>query len=909
MRRYLPLALLTALLGACSDVAPNVTMPQQAPRTVSLSQTGINLGPKFCSGKGAPSAAADLRAPGGTSFSLASSGSVTPTDANGGEEGSEIYGINEAGWVVGAVYREGMPVPAVKEPGQAWRVLSTDPGYAYDINNLNQIVGFVSPPAGPRAVRWTAAGAATVLGEGAIARAINDAGQIAGTTFATPVQQAFLYSGGTLTPLGTFAGLPTSGYGINASGDVAGAIDEGAPTGVAFVKPFGGAIQPIANPAGYGGGIAYAVNNLGEVVGQVSNAGGEPRAFYVRYTAPASYVLIPTLGGSRNTAFAINASGVVVGSSRDATGSELGFSWNARTGGEPTRLEKLSGGCGSISLTINDCGVIGGVTTFAAALARATLWGACQPSEPRLALVKSAGAASVEAGSPISFTLTLTNSGDAPATGVTLTDALPAGPGLSWTVSPAVAGCTISGSPQALTCSFASLAPSASVSVTVVSATQSASGTVSTSTYGGHTPAPTPSCGVYRNTGRVTASNHGAVSSNEAVTEVKCSTPKLTLVKSAGAASVEAGSPISFTLRLTNSGTAAATGVTLTDALPVGPGLSWSVSPAVAGCTISGSPQALTCSFASLAPSASVSVTVVSATRAASGTVSTSTYGGGSTPAPTPSCGVYRNTGKFTASNHGAANSNEAVTEVKCTAPLKPNLKVVKTADDDKVEVGTPIGFTIKVTNAGPGVAQDVRLLDILQPGFGIEWELDEPVAGCTLSTGIIQTLSCSFGDLPAGATRTVQVVSPTDVMSKGIYINVVKVWADNHDHVLAGDKIVVDGYSRPCVNGCSASYWKSKTGSWTGYQTGQKFNQVFGVNLVGANVTLLDALKPGGDADDALAREAVAALLNAANPKVSYGPSPEQVVKIVQAAVRYRKYDLATYILKKFNDRNCPLR
>lgn len=766
MRRYLPLALLTALLGACSDVAPTVTMPQQAPSTVSLSQAGIKLGPKFCSGNGAPSAAAELRAPGGTSFSLAaSSGSVSPTDANGGEEGSEIYGINEAGWVVGAVYRAGMPVPAVKEPGQAWRVLSTEPGYAYDINNANQIVGFDSPATGPRAVRWTAAGAATVLGEGAIARAINDAGQVAGTTFATPVQQAFLYSGGTLTPLGTFAGLPTSGYGINAGGDVAGAIDEGAPTGTAFVKPFGGAIQPVANPAGYGGGIAYAINNLGEVVGQVSGAGGEPRAFYVRYTTPGSYVLIPTLGGSRNTAFAINGAGMVVGSSRDATGSELGFSWSARTGGEPTRLEKLSGGCGSISLTINECGAIGGVTTFAAALARATLWGGCQASEPKLTLVKSAGAATVEAGSPISFTLTLTNTGTGPATGVTLSDALPAGPGLSWSVSPAVAGCSVSGTPQALTCNFASLAPSASVSVTVTSATRSASGTVSTSTYGGHTPAPTPSCGVYRNTGRATASNHAAVA------------------------------------------------------------------------------------------------------------------------------------------------SNEAVTEVKCTAPQKPNLKVVKTADDDKVEVGTPIGFTITVTNAGPGVAQDVRLLDILQPGFGIEWELDEPVAGCTLSTGIIQTLSCSFGDLPAGATRTVQVVSPTDVMSKGLYINVVKVWADNHDPVLAGDKIVVDGYSRPCVNGCSASYWKQKTGSWTGYQTGQKFNQVFGVSLVGSSVTLLDALKPGGDARDALAREAVAALLNAANPRVSYGPSPEQVVKIVQAAVRYKKYDLATYILKKFNDRNCPLR
>jgi len=875
VRRFLGLALVASLLGACTDAAPTGTAPR-APQTLHLSKAGISLAPRFCSATGGSNL---VQAPPRASASLAgvglSSASLAPTDANEGEAGSEIYGINEAGWVVGAVYRGGMPLPAVKEPGQPWRVLSSDPGFAYDINNHNQAVGFVAVATGPRAVRWSAGGSPTVLGDLAIARAINDRGQVVGTTYDTPVPQAFLYSGGTLTPLGTYGGLPTSGYGINENGDVVGAVDEGSPSGSAFVKPFGAGYQPIPNSGGYGGGIAYSINDAGEVVGQVSDGGGSPRAFYVKHGNVGSYRLIPTLGGQTNTAFAINNAGVVVGSSRDATGSELGFRWDARTQEAPVRLEKLAGGCGSITLTINDCGTIGGVTTYAATLAHATLWGGCAPKDPELEIVKSAGAESVPAGSPISFTLRVTNSGEGPATGVTLTDPLPVGAGLSWNVSPSVAGCSISGTPRTLTCNFAELAPSDTILVTVVSATTKSS------------------CGEYDNQATVSAENHGAVTSNEASVEVVCSShkkPKLRLEKSASDERVEAGKRIGFTLRVTNEGDGAARDVTLMDVLPKGPGLSWSVSPSVKGCSISGSPQTLTCRFAELAPSASIAVTVVSETSRST-------------------CGKYVNTGKVFASNHGKVYSNEVKVEVKCTSNLKPNLRVVKTADDDRVEVGTPIGFTIKVTNAGPGTAEKVQLLDVLQPGFGIRWQLAEPVAGCSVSNGTIQTLSCSFGDLPAGASRTVKVVSPTETASKGTYVNVVKVWADNHTYVLDGDKILVEGYSKPCVNGCKSSYWKSKTGSWKGYQTGQKFNQVFGVNLVASNATLHDALKNDRDGKDALAREAVAALLNAAHPQVSYGPTPNQVIKIVQAAVRYRKYDLATSILRRYNERNCPLK
>src|SRR5437016_2040760 len=44
----------------------------------------------------------------------------------------------------------------------------------------------------------------------------------------------------------------------------------------------------------------------------------------------------------------------------------------------------------------------------------------------------------------------------------------------------------------------------------------------------------------------------------------------------------------------------------------------------------------------------------------------------------------------------------------------QPSIKIVKTADAARVSVGDPIGFTLTVSNAGPGDANGVRLSDPL---------------------------------------------------------------------------------------------------------------------------------------------------------------------------------------------------
>src|SRR5208282_6900522 len=80
--------------------------------------------------------------------------------------------------------------------------------------------------------------------------------------------------------------------------------------------------------------------------------------------------------------------------------------------------------------------------------------------------------ATVTAGSPIGFTITIANNSAGTASNASLSDPLPAGTGLNWSITPAYTGpgtCAITGTVgnQVLGCSFGSVAPSASFSIHV----------------------------------------------------------------------------------------------------------------------------------------------------------------------------------------------------------------------------------------------------------------------------------------------------------------------------------------------------------------------------------------------------------------------------------------------------------
>ena len=114
-----------------------------------------------------------------------------------------------------------------------------------------------------------------------------------------------------------------------------------------------------------------------------------------------------------------------------------------------------------------------------------------------------------------------------------------------------------------------------------------------------------------------------------------------------------------------------------------------------------------------------------------------------SSPTTAASCGTIDNTAVVDPSNDDPV-SDAGTVVVQC-----PDLSVVKTPDAGTVSAGSPIGFSITVSNAGPGTASGVTLTDTLPASAGLVWSESPDVAACSITAGV---LSCDFGDLAAGA-------------------------------------------------------------------------------------------------------------------------------------------------------------
>ena len=371
---------------------------------------------------------------------------------------------------------------------------------------------------------------------------------------------------------------------------------------------------------------------------------------------------------------------------------------------------------------------------------------------PSLSLTKTADAASVNAGSTIGFTITVNNAGQGAATGFALSDPLPTGSGISWSIASQSGPVTCAISSNTLNC------PSSNT------ASFPAGGTLTV-----HITSPTTaaSCATYSNTATVSLTNGTAPSPATAQTTVNC--PSLSLTKTADAATVSAGAAIGFTVTVSNAGQGTATGFALSDPLPTGTGISWSIASQSGPVTCVISSNTLNCPFSgttSFPAGGTLTVHITSPTTAAS-------------------CATYSNTATVSMTNGTAPAPATAQTTVQC-----PSLSITKTADAATVSAGTAIGFTITVSNAGPGTATSVTLTDALPTGTGIVWSISPAVSGCSISSN---TLSCNFGDLAAGGSKTVHVTSPTTGQSCKTYPNTATAQATNNAQVTANASTTVN--------------------------------------------------------------------------------------------------------------------
>jgi hypothetical protein len=109
---------------------------------------------------------------------------------------------------------------------------------------------------------------------------------------------------------------------------------------------------------------------------------------------------------------------------------------------------------------------------------------------------------------------------------------------------------------------------------------------------------------------------------------------------------------------------------------------------------------------------------------------------------------------------------------------------------------------------------------------------------------------------------------------------------------------------------GCTPGYWKQPHhfDSWQGFAPGDDFDTVFSVSAFSPDKTLIQALNLGGGGLNALARHAVAALLNSASSGVDYPLTTAQVIAIVQTGVNSGNYESAKNQLASLNEGLCVL-
>lgn len=149
--------------------------------------------------------------------------------------------------------------------------------------------------------------------------ALNNNGQAAGWSDTGPqdnIRHAFFYSGGTMTDLGTFGGSSSNAYALNNLGQVVGQAYFADNTSHAFLSSNGGALQDLTPNTDFG--AARGINDSGQICGAFDNTGGYWHAFL--YSGGTLTDLEPNVTNRRTDASGINSSGQIYGTAFNSSG-------------------------------------------------------------------------------------------------------------------------------------------------------------------------------------------------------------------------------------------------------------------------------------------------------------------------------------------------------------------------------------------------------------------------------------------------------------------------------------------------------------------------------------------------------------------------------------------------------------
>ncbi|TMF80868.1 MAG: DUF11 domain-containing protein, partial [Chloroflexi bacterium] len=356
-------------------------------------------------------------------------------------------------------------------------------------------------------------------------------------------------------------------------------------------------------------------------------------------------------------------------------------------------------------------------------------------SRADIAVAKIASSGTVIVGSNVDFTITVTNNGPSDATGVQITDQLPAG--VTFVSATPSVGTYNSGTGL---WNIGGLAGAASATLTLT-ATVTATGSIT-------------------NTASKTAETETDpdLANDSASATITGQAADLTIAKSHVGSFIR-GSTGSYSLTVSNAGSVASTGlVTVTDTLPAGltpslaSGTGWSCGIAA---------QTVTCTRSdALAAAGSypvITITVGVGQAASSPLTNTASVSGG---------------GEVNTGNDSASDLT--------TVTSQADIAVAKIASSGSAAVGSNVDFTVTVTNAGPSNATGVQVTDQLPAG--LTFVSATPSAG-TYNSG---TGVWNIGAVSSGASATLSITST--VTTTGAHTNTASKTAENETDPNAGN-------------------------------------------------------------------------------------------------------------------------
>ena len=344
--------------------------------------------------------------------------------------------------------------------------------------------------------------------------------------------------------------------------------------------------------------------------------------------------------------------------------------------------------------------------------------------------LEKTGPATVAADGELTWTLKATNNGEDPATGVQITDPLPAG---TVFVS-ADAGCTLASGTVVCAVGDLAVGESAERQITVTVPRALADTTVvNSATVDG-----------------AEADDEPGNDSDEASTEVGPSAD-VSIVKT-GPARVNANGTLTWTLAVANAGPSTATGISVKDALPAGVELT-SATATQGSCA-----GAVECQLGTLPKGAAAQIQVVVKVPTAlqgSSLLNSATVTA-EEPDPVPE-----------------NNESKATTIVDPPAPSDYDLAITKMVDGStKPNVGDTVGYEIAVTNRGPATATGVEIVDTLPASLEFV-KATIPGGKCAEKNGVV---TCKIASLVAGAKVSARVTAR--VMQEGTIKNTATVSA-----------------------------------------------------------------------------------------------------------------------------------